>query len=104
MAIYSATKAALWSATNSLRLELHPAGVHVVGVHVGYVDTAMAADATDPKLDPADLVREVLRRRGGGRVRGARRRRLGTGQGRTQRADRSGLPAAPGRDGLTDAT
>ena len=33
--IYSATKAALWSATNSLRLELAPAGVHVVGVHVG---------------------------------------------------------------------
>ena len=32
--IYSATKAALWSATNSLRLELAPHGVHVVGVHV----------------------------------------------------------------------
>jgi len=58
--IYSATKAALWSATNSLRLELAPAGVHVVGVHVGYVDTAMAADATGPKLDPAILVTKVL--------------------------------------------
>ncbi|MGG7451070.1 SDR family oxidoreductase [Plantibacter auratus] len=58
--IYSATKAALWSATNSLRLELAPAGVHVVGVHVGYVDTAMAAGATDPKLDPAVLVTKVL--------------------------------------------
>ena len=58
--IYSATKAALWSATNSLRLELAPKGVHVLGVHVGYVDTAMAAHTTDPKLDPADLVRQVL--------------------------------------------
>ncbi|GAB7036302.1 MULTISPECIES: SDR family oxidoreductase [Catenuloplanes] len=58
--IYSATKAALWSATNSLRLELAPAGVHVVGVHVGYVDTAMARHVTDPKTDPADLVRAVL--------------------------------------------
>jgi len=58
--IYSATKAALWSATNSLRLELAPAGVHVVGVHVGYVDTAMAAGAEGAKLDPADLVRQVL--------------------------------------------
>jgi len=58
--IYSATKAALWSATNSLRLELAPAGVHVVGVHVGYVDTAMAAHSTDPKTDPADLVRSVF--------------------------------------------
>lgn len=58
--IYSATKAALWSATNSLRLELAPEGVHVVGVHVGWVDTAMAAHSTDPKTDPADLVRTVL--------------------------------------------
>ncbi len=58
--IYSATKAALWSATNSLRLELQPAGVQVVGVHVGWVDTAMAAHTTDPKLDPAVLVAKVL--------------------------------------------
>jgi len=58
--IYSATKAALWSATNSLRLELAPKGVHVVGVHVGYVDTAMATHATDPKMDPADFVRTVM--------------------------------------------
>lgn len=58
--IYSATKAALWSATNSLRLELQPAGVQVVGVHVGYVDTAMAAHATSPKLDPADLVAQIF--------------------------------------------
>lgn len=58
--IYSATKAALWSTTNSLRLELAPQGVHVVGVHVGWVDTAMAAHSTDPKTDPADLVRTVF--------------------------------------------
>ncbi|WP_209559539.1 SDR family oxidoreductase [Frigoribacterium sp. PvP032] len=58
--IYSATKAALWSATNSLRLELQPAGVQVVGVHVGYVDTAMAAGVTDAKTDPAALVSDVL--------------------------------------------
>jgi NAD(P)-dependent dehydrogenase (short-subunit alcohol dehydrogenase family) len=58
--VYSATKAALWSATNSLRLELDPQGVHVVGVHVGYVDTPMASHVTDPKTDPADLVRIVF--------------------------------------------
>ena len=34
--------------------------MHVVGVHVGWVDTAMAAHTTDPKLDPADLVRTVF--------------------------------------------
>lgn len=58
--IYSAAKAALWSATNSLRLELAPQGVHVVGVHVGYVDTPMAAHTNDPKTPPADLVRAVF--------------------------------------------
>ena len=56
---YSASKAALWSATNSLRLELAPHGVHVVGVHMGYVDTAMAAHAEGPKLQPEDLVAAV---------------------------------------------
>jgi len=56
---YSASKAALWSATNSLRLELAPHGVLVTGVHVGYVDTAMAAHSDDPKMRPADLVDAV---------------------------------------------
>ncbi|RNL62712.1 SDR family NAD(P)-dependent oxidoreductase [Nocardioides marmoriginsengisoli] len=58
--IYSASKAALWSATNSLRLELDPLGVHVVGVHVGYVDTAMAAQAEGPKMDPGALATKIL--------------------------------------------
>ena len=43
---YSASKAALWSATNSLRLELAPQGVHVLGLHVGYVDTPMSRTVT----------------------------------------------------------
>jgi len=58
--VYSASKAALWSATNSLRLELDPQGVHVVGVHMGYVDTAMAAHADGPKLTPNELVDAVF--------------------------------------------
>lgn len=53
---YSATKAAFWSATNSLRLELAPRGVHVTGVHMGYVETRMAAHADGPKMQPEDLV------------------------------------------------
>ena len=56
---YSASKAALWSATNSLRLELATEGVHVTGVHMGYVDTRMAAHAEGPKMRPADLVTKV---------------------------------------------
>lgn len=58
--VYSASKAAMWSATNSLRLELQPRGVHVVGVHVGYVETAMAAHASGPKMPPSVLVGLVL--------------------------------------------
>jgi NAD(P)-dependent dehydrogenase (short-subunit alcohol dehydrogenase family) len=57
--VYSASKAALWSATNSLRIELAPKGVHVTGVHMGYVDTPMAAHADGPKLRPAELVTTV---------------------------------------------
>ncbi|WP_406163718.1 SDR family oxidoreductase [Streptomyces sp. NBC_00882] len=57
--VYSASKAALWSATNSLRMELAPKGVHVVGVHMGYVDTPMAAHAEGPKLLPTELVTTV---------------------------------------------
>ncbi len=54
---YSATKAALWSATNSLRLELAPQGTQVVGLHVGYVDTPMTTGVTAPKSDAVDVVR-----------------------------------------------
>jgi NAD(P)-dependent dehydrogenase (short-subunit alcohol dehydrogenase family) len=56
---YSATKAALWSATNSLRLELAPQGTLVIGLHLGYTDTPMTANVTDAKNDPADVVRDA---------------------------------------------
>ncbi|MFG3012999.1 SDR family oxidoreductase [Streptomyces cinerochromogenes] len=49
---YSATKAALWSQTNSLRLELDPRGIGVTGLHVGYIDTDMVADVDAPKSSP----------------------------------------------------
>jgi NAD(P)-dependent dehydrogenase (short-subunit alcohol dehydrogenase family) len=54
---YSASKAALWSATNSLRLDLAGQGTQVVGLHLGYTDTPMTKDVTAPKNDPADIVR-----------------------------------------------
>jgi len=53
---YSATKAALWSATNSFRLELASQGTHVVGLHMGYVDTPMVAVVDAPKSSPTDIV------------------------------------------------
>lgn len=59
-ASYGVAKAALWSATDSMRLELGARGVQVVGVYVGLVDTDMGAFADSPKSDPADVVRQVL--------------------------------------------
>ena len=57
---YGVSKAALASATDSMRLELAPRGVQVVGVYVGYVDTDMAATVQAPKVAPGDVVRQVL--------------------------------------------
>jgi NAD(P)-dependent dehydrogenase (short-subunit alcohol dehydrogenase family) len=52
---YSASKAALWSLTDSTRIELKAQGTHVVGVHMGLVDTDMARGAQGPKVFPSDL-------------------------------------------------
>ncbi len=57
---YGVSKAAVWSATDSLRLELGPRGVQVVGVYVGYVDTDMTAGIDAAKSRPEDVVRQVL--------------------------------------------
>jgi len=59
-ASYSVSKAALWSATDSMRIEYAPRGVQVVGVYVGLVDTDMASFTDLPKSNPADVVRQVL--------------------------------------------
>jgi len=59
-ASYGVTKAAMWIATGSMRLELGSRGVQVIGVYVGLVDTDMGAFADSPKSDPADVVRQVL--------------------------------------------
>ncbi len=56
---YSATKAALWSATNTQRLALAPEGVQVTALHLGYTDTPMTAGLDVDKNDPADVVRQA---------------------------------------------
>lgn len=56
---YSASKAALWSITNSLRLELAPQGTQVVGAHLGYTDTPLIAGLEVDKNDPADVVAAI---------------------------------------------
>jgi NAD(P)-dependent dehydrogenase (short-subunit alcohol dehydrogenase family) len=57
---YSAAKAALWSQTNSLRLALAPRGIHLTGLHVGYVDTDLAAGLEVPKTSPSDVASAAL--------------------------------------------
>lgn len=42
---YSVTKAAAWALTNGLRIELSAQRTQVVGVHVGLIDTDMAAES-----------------------------------------------------------
>ncbi|MEV4558421.1 SDR family oxidoreductase [Kitasatospora sp. NPDC049285] len=49
---YSASKAAIWSQTNSLRLRLQPRGIGVTGLHVAYVDTDLTAAIDAPKSSP----------------------------------------------------
>jgi NAD(P)-dependent dehydrogenase (short-subunit alcohol dehydrogenase family) len=57
---YSASKAALWSQTNSLRLELQPRGIGVTGLHMAYVETDMTSGVDAPKADPRDIAVAAL--------------------------------------------
>lgn len=63
---YAASKAALWSATNAMRLGLAPQGTRVVGLHLGYTRSGMTARIDAPKNDPADIVRIAYERLGAG--------------------------------------
>lgn len=57
---YGASKAAAWSFTNSLRLELAAQGTQVVGVHLGYTDTDMTKALDVEKADPRQVARDTL--------------------------------------------
>ena len=59
-ALYCAAKAASWSLTNALRLELLAQHTQVVAVHVGFMDTDMTAGLKVPKSSPDDVARQVL--------------------------------------------
>ena len=52
---YCAAKSAEWSMTNALRTQLAGQQIRVAGLHVGYMDSDMAASVTAPKADPADI-------------------------------------------------
>ena len=57
---YAAVKAAEWSLTNGIRLELFGQGTQVTGVHLGSADTDMTAGYEGDKLDPALVVHAAL--------------------------------------------
>jgi NAD(P)-dependent dehydrogenase (short-subunit alcohol dehydrogenase family) len=57
---YSVSKAAAWSLTNGLRVELRPQKTQVVAMHVGFVETDMTVGIDVPKSKADDVVRRVL--------------------------------------------
>ena len=54
---YEISKAAAWSATNSMRVQLRDEGITVTALHVGYMDTDMTAGLDVAKADPRDVAR-----------------------------------------------
>ena len=59
-ATYSASKAAAWSLTNALRLELRQQGTLVVAVHAGFIDTDMAAAVDAEKISPQSVADQIV--------------------------------------------
>ena len=57
---YAAAKAAEWSLTNSIRLELAAQGTLVTGVHLGAADTDISAGYTGAMIDAAEVPRAAL--------------------------------------------
>ncbi|MER6134980.1 SDR family oxidoreductase [Streptomyces sp. NPDC001815] len=85
---YAAAKAAGWALTNASREELAPRGISVSALHVGYMDTEMAASIpADQKADPADVAAQALA--------GLEEGRLEVLADDTTRYVKQGLAAAP---------
>jgi len=60
LSAYSASKAAAWSFTNSLRMQIKAQGTQVLALHVGFVDTDLVRGFDVPKSAPAEVVRRTL--------------------------------------------
>jgi NAD(P)-dependent dehydrogenase (short-subunit alcohol dehydrogenase family) len=59
-ATYSASKAAAWSLTNALRIELRRQGTLVVAVHAGFIDTDMATGVDAEKVSPQSVASQIV--------------------------------------------
>jgi NAD(P)-dependent dehydrogenase (short-subunit alcohol dehydrogenase family) len=95
-ASYGASKAAAWSLTNGIRLELHHQGTLVVAVHAGFIDTRHGRAGQLPQDQPGLGRPAGIQRRRGRADRGARRRADPDRQGLTVPRPRADLPAHPG--------
>ena len=56
---YEVSKAAAWSATNSMRVKLREQGTTVTALHVAYMDTDMTAGLDVSKTDPREVARQT---------------------------------------------
>jgi short-subunit dehydrogenase len=102
---YSVSKAAAWSLTNGLRNELRPQGTQVLALHVGYMDTDIAAHidrrSRAPRTSsnsPFRRSKPAARKRSPTRSRAASRRAC-----RPNAASISAFPAARARGEKVDA-
>ncbi len=57
---YGASKATMWSVTNSLRAELTRQNTQVVGVHAGFIDTDMVSTIAAAKTTPAEVAKRIV--------------------------------------------
>jgi NAD(P)-dependent dehydrogenase (short-subunit alcohol dehydrogenase family) len=56
---YALSKAAAWSYTNHLRVQLKPQGTQVLSLHVGFIDTDLTKGLDIPKNNPRDVARHT---------------------------------------------
>ncbi len=60
MGTFCPTKAALWSLTNGVRIELRAQGTLVVAAHSAFIDTRLAEGFDVPKHAPAEVAAQIL--------------------------------------------
>ena len=60
LSAYAASKSAAWSFTNASRIELGELGIHVLGMHVGFLDTDMTKGYELRKTSPREAASYTL--------------------------------------------
>lgn len=60
LAAYSASKSAVWSFTNALRIELRNQNTAVSGLHVSFMDTDMTSGFEMKKTSPQEAAQAAL--------------------------------------------